>query len=167
MLSPGAAPREECAETITKEKEQVIKRIVLIAAFCLSLGAPSWMMAQSEYNHGELGVFADYFRLGGTSPQINFVGLGGRAGFNVGTHVALEAEMSYDFKRNFTSTFSNGATTQLVNTRVRPPSACSDPASGQEARGRFGPSSPARWALSTSALPIRTPPPAFGVRWEA
>jgi hypothetical protein len=109
-------------------EEQVIKRIVLLALFSLSLGAPAWTMAQSAYNHGEVGVFADYFRLGRTSPQINFVGLGGRAGLNVGTHVALEAEMSYDFKRNFTSTFSNGATTQFVNSSVRPLS------------GLFGPS---------------------------
>ena len=35
-------------------------------------------------------------------------------------NVQLEAEIAYDFKRNFTSTFSNGVNTQLVNTRLRP-----------------------------------------------
>src|SRR5437879_2188818 len=46
--------------------------------------------------------------------------LGGRAAFNVHPNVQLEAEMAYDFKRNFTSTFSDGINTQLVNTRLRP-----------------------------------------------
>jgi hypothetical protein len=34
--------------------------------------------------------------------------------------VQIEAEMSYDFKRNFTTTFSNGVTTQFVSANVRP-----------------------------------------------
>ena len=74
----------------------------------------------SDWNHAEVGVFADYFRLSRTTPDINFVGLGGRAAFNVHPNVQLEAEMAYDFKRNFTSTFSNGVNTQLVNTSSRP-----------------------------------------------
>jgi hypothetical protein len=82
------------------------------------LVSPSWLMSQT-YDHAEVGVFADYFRLDRTSPDINFVGLGGRAAFNVNPHVAIEAEMAYDFKRNFTTTFSDGVTTELVNTRLR------------------------------------------------
>jgi hypothetical protein len=83
---------------------------------------PSLVAAQgsSDWNHAEVGVFADYFRLSRTTPDINFVGLGGRAAFNVHPNVQLEAEMAYDFKRNFTSTFSNGINTQLVNTSSRP-----------------------------------------------
>ncbi len=88
-----------------------------IIGFCFAI--PSIAMAQT-YDHGEVGVFADYFRLDVTSPKINFVGVGGRASFNVHPNVALEAEMAYDFKRNFTSTFSDGVTTEFVNTRVRP-----------------------------------------------
>ena len=42
-----------------------------------------------------------------------------RAGFNVHRDVQLEAEMAYDFKRNFTQDFSDGVTTQLVNTQFR------------------------------------------------
>lgn len=76
-------------------------------------------MAQSS-DHVEVGVFADYLNLRTTSPHINFVGVGGRAAFNVHPNVQLEAEMSYDFKRNFTSVFSNGVTTQFVSTNLRP-----------------------------------------------
>jgi len=34
-------------------------------------------------------------------------------------NVQIEAEMAYDFKRNFTTTFSNGVSTELVSTRLR------------------------------------------------
>ena len=70
-------------------------------------------------DHIEVGAFVDYFNLSHPSPHINFVGLGGRAAFNVGNNVQIEAEMAYDFKRDFTSTFSNGVTTQLVSTNLR------------------------------------------------
>lgn len=96
-----------------------MKRIGWILLVLVGLVAPSCLMAQ-DYDHGEVGVFADYFRLSRPNPQINFVGLGGRLGINVSPHVALEGEMSYDFKRNFTSTFSNGVTTSFVNTDLRP-----------------------------------------------
>ena len=74
----------------------------------------------SAQDHGEVGVFVDYFRLDRTTPDINFIGVGGRVAFNVRPSVALEAEMAYDFERNFTSTFSNGISTQFVDTRLRP-----------------------------------------------
>jgi hypothetical protein len=96
-----------------------MRRILLLAILSLGLAAPSCLMAQSAYNHGEVGAFADYLRLS-TTGNANLVGLGGRVGFNVSSHVALEAEMSYDFARNYTTTFSNGATTQFVTTRYRP-----------------------------------------------
>ena len=92
-------------------------RSIFLALFALLLVTPS-LMAQ-DYNHVEVGAFVDYFNLSRTDPHINFVGVGGRAGFNVHRNVQIEAEMAYDFKRNFTSTFSNGVTTQLVNTRLR------------------------------------------------
>jgi hypothetical protein len=96
-----------------------MKRLLLPAlllTFCL---APC-LLAQAEGDHVEVGVFADYFRLSATNPNINFVGVGGRAGFNVHPNVQIEAEMSYDFARNFTSTFSNGITSQFVRTDLRP-----------------------------------------------
>ena len=99
-----------------------MKRIVFFSVLVLCLVAPLLMTAQnsSDWNHAEVGVFADYFRLSRTTPDINFVGLGGRAAFNIHPNVQVEAEMAYDFKRNFTSTFSDGISTQLVNTRLRP-----------------------------------------------
>jgi hypothetical protein len=99
-----------------------MKRIALFAvlSFCLAMPALAMAQAESDYNHVEVGVFADYLNLSRTTPHINFVGLGGRAAYGVRPHVQLEAEMAYDFKRNFTSTFHNGLNTQLVNTRLRP-----------------------------------------------
>src|SRR5207253_10442813 len=87
---------------------------------CVALTSLGAARGSSDWTHAEVGVFAGYFRLSRTTPDINFVGLGGRAAFNVHPNVQLEAEMAYDFKRNFTSTFSNGISTQLVNTRLRP-----------------------------------------------
>ncbi len=77
------------------------------------------LSAQDRSDHVEVGAFADYFRLSDSSPVRNFVGLGGRAAFNVNRNVQIEAEMAYDFKRNFTTTFSHGASTEFVNTSFR------------------------------------------------
>ena len=96
-----------------------MKRLIILLMLTCGLALPSGMMAQS-YDHGEVGAFADYLNFSQTDPHINFVGVGGRAAFNVHSNVQIEAEMSYDFKRNFTSTFSNGVSSQLVNTNLRP-----------------------------------------------
>lgn len=95
-----------------------MKRIAIIVGLGLCLALPSWMAAQE--NHGEVGVFADYLRFAPANHVTNFVGVGGRIGFNVHPNILLEAEMSYDFKRNFTSTSSNGVSTSFTNTGVRP-----------------------------------------------
>lgn len=93
---------------------------VIIFALCCTTG----LLAQNSGDHVEIGVFADYFNLSRTTPHVNFVGVGARAGFNVHPNVQIEAEMGYDFARNFTSTFSNGssagASTQFVQTHLRP-----------------------------------------------
>jgi hypothetical protein len=73
--------------------------------------------AQEHSDHVEVGAFADYFRFSNAEPARNFIGLGARAAFNMHRDIQLEAEMAYDFKRNFTSTFTNGVTTELVNSR--------------------------------------------------
>ena len=94
----------------------------IVAGLALLL-VPSCLVAQNnphDWNHGEIGVFADYFRFTQVNPTINFVGLGGRVGFNANPHLALEAEMSYDFSRNFTSSSNNGATTSFSRTTLRP-----------------------------------------------
>ncbi|MBZ5707383.1 MAG: hypothetical protein LAN63_18710 [Acidobacteriia bacterium] len=97
-----------------------MKRITLLAVLGFCLTAPSLVVAQSSEERGQVGVFADYLRFGVTSPEINFVGIGGRAAFNVHRNLALEAEMAYDFKRNFTTVFNNGVTTTFTTTRFRP-----------------------------------------------
>jgi len=99
-----------------------MKRCAITGLLMICMAVPS-LMAQSRAatgsDHVEVGIFADYFNLSRTSPHINFVGLGGRGAFNVRDNVQIEAEMAYDFKRNFTTTFSNGVSTELVSTRLR------------------------------------------------
>jgi len=76
------------------------------------------VFAQEHSDHVEVGVFADYFRFANAAPERNFVGLGARAAFNVHRDIQLEGEMAYDFKRNFTNTFTDGVTTELVNSQM-------------------------------------------------
>lgn len=72
-------------------------------------------------NHGEIGVFGDMFRISPAhAGAVNFLGLGGRIGFNVHPNVALEAEMNYDFERNYTTVSSTGGTTTTVRSGLRP-----------------------------------------------
>jgi hypothetical protein len=55
----------------------------------------------NEGNHGEIGAFFNYFRLNNpVAEDTNFYGVGGRVGFNISRHVALEAEGAYDFAQN-------------------------------------------------------------------
>ena len=91
---------------------------ILIASMFLAV--PAMLAQESGSDHVEVGVFADYFRLNNkAAPVSNFFGLGGRAAFNLNSSVQLEAEMAYDFERNYTSTFSNGVTSTTVNTGFR------------------------------------------------
>lgn len=95
-----------------------MKRCFGFAIILLFSAAPA-LLAQDHSDHAEVGVFADYFRLSDTSPKENFIGLGGRAAFNLHPSVQLEAEMAYDFKRNYTQTFTNGVSDELVTTQIR------------------------------------------------
>jgi opacity protein-like surface antigen len=114
-----------------------MKRIVLLAVMTFCFAAPGLMAQSSGGNHFEAGVFADYLRLSQVDPAINFVGVGGRIGFNLRPSVQVEGEMAYDFGRNFTTTFTNGVTTQFARIRTRPLTAL------------FGPK------FSTGAGPVR------------
>jgi hypothetical protein len=105
-----------------------MRSIFCIAALMSSCLFTTCVLNAQDYTHGEVGVFADYMRLNDINPQINFVGIGGRAAFNVRPSVALEAEMNYDFERNYTATFSNGVTTSFARTSLRPLSALFGPA---------------------------------------
>ena len=95
-----------------------MKRCFGLGIILLLFAAPA-LLAQQHSDNVEVGVFADYFRLSDTSPFQNFVGVGGRAAFNLHPSVQLEAEMAYDFKRNYTRTFTDGINTELVNTDFR------------------------------------------------
>ena len=78
---------------------------VAYAVLALAMAAPS-VFAQ-EHDHGEFGVYGDYFRLS-EAGNANFAGVGGRIGFNVAPRVQLEGQMTYDFEQTFTSTDSSG-----------------------------------------------------------
>ncbi|MFZ0806959.1 MAG: hypothetical protein WAN03_12275 [Candidatus Sulfotelmatobacter sp.] len=84
----------------------------------LFLAAAPGMLAQS-YDHAEVGAFVDYYRLTNPGPTRNFIGLGGRAAFNLRRSVQLEAEMAYDFRRNYATTFTNGVTDVNVTSGLR------------------------------------------------
>lgn len=109
-------------------------RILYIAGLATALALPAAIPAQTQragespytFNHGEFTAYGDYFRFnpGGGSNPVNFVGLGGRVGFNVHPNVAMEGEISYDFDRNYsvvsgTPGSFGGASTTVVS-RIRP-----------------------------------------------
>jgi len=91
------------------------------------LASPSLISAQTTdsgrnytLNHAEIGAYADYFRLAPSGSAANYLGVGGRVAFNVNPAVALEAEMNYDFARDYTTTFNNGTSSTIVTSHVRP-----------------------------------------------
>jgi hypothetical protein len=91
-----------------------MKRCLGFTIILLLLAAPA-LLAQ---DHVEIGAFADYFRLD-TTPVEDFVGIGGRAAVGIRPSIQLEAEVAYDFQRSYTQTYSNGISTELVNTKLR------------------------------------------------
>jgi len=107
-----------------EERDIAMKRLIGLAILSALIAAPSWLMAQETpgyYDHGSVGIFADYLRFAPTSSSTtNFVGIGGRAGFNLSHNAVIEGEMNYDFSRNFTTTCHNCFTTTFVTTSVRP-----------------------------------------------
>lgn len=106
-------------------------KLTSILAGLAMLIVPACLAAQSDnsyppapqshaWDHGEIAVFADYYRFTQYNPTTNFVGVGGLVGFNASPHVAFEAEMTYDFAQNFTSQSGSGASTSFSRTSVRP-----------------------------------------------
>jgi len=96
-----------------------MKRLVVSAILVLCFASPSFIFAQAlKGDHVEVGAFADYFRVGQTTPSLNYAGLGGRLGFNLRPSTQIEAEMAYDFDRSYTNTFTNGVTQQLVPSKT-------------------------------------------------
>ena len=95
-----------------------MRRVLIAVALVFGLMTPLMVWAQ-ENEHVEVGAFANYFRLSRDNVDLNFVGLGGRAGFNVHQNVQLEAEMAYDFERAFNNDFRNGDTITTVRSKTR------------------------------------------------
>ena len=91
-----------------------MKKIAL-ALFAVALFTAPAIFAQ---DHGEFGVYADYVRLHHAN-DANFLGVGGRVGLNVHHNVQLEAEMAYDFEREFTNTTSTGGTITTTRSGLR------------------------------------------------
>jgi hypothetical protein len=97
-----------------------MKRVVGFLFCCVLFIVPAVVAQNTSEGHGEAGIFAEYFRFNDPGPSSsNYIGLGGRAAFNVHPNVQIEGEMGYDFERNYTSTFSNGVTTANVQSRLR------------------------------------------------
>jgi hypothetical protein len=113
-----------------------MQRILSTVSLSLMLALPLSLSAQVNepgqggqpspftLNHAEVGVFADYLNFSPSNYSANYVGVGGRIGFNMHPNLALEGEMNYDFARNFTTSYTTGtgagATTTFVVTKVRP-----------------------------------------------
>ncbi|MGA2391096.1 MAG: hypothetical protein ABSF97_19205 [Candidatus Sulfotelmatobacter sp.] len=95
-----------------------MKRLLLGTISMLIFAAPALFAQNSD--HIEVGAFADYFRFSTTTPVENFAGIGGRFAVAIRPSIQIEAEMAYDFKRSFTQTYSNGISTELVPSKLRP-----------------------------------------------
>lgn len=87
--------------------------------FAFLLFLAGWLVplaAAQETEHVQIGVNADYLRLGRT--DTNFGGLGARLGFVAYKNIKLEAEMSYDFEQAFTEQFGNTTTGGVFTQRT-------------------------------------------------
>ena len=81
-----------------------MKRLTFLLLFT------GWLVplaSAQETEHVQVGVFADYLRLGQT--DTNYAGLGARVGVPF-HNIKLEGEMSYDFDQAFTESFGNSTT---------------------------------------------------------
>jgi hypothetical protein len=86
-----------------------MKRLVFL--FILA----GWLVplaSAQEAEHVQVGVFADYFRLGQT--DTNFGGLGARLGVVAYRSLKLEGEMSYDFDQAFTEQIRDTTTGSIT-----------------------------------------------------
>ncbi len=86
-----------------------MKRIAL-----LLLLAGSIVPVATAQDHGQVGVYADYFRLGET--KSNFAGLGGRLSVG-GRWLQWEGELNYDFTQAFTEGFTDTGTGSVTFVR--------------------------------------------------
>ena len=102
-----------------------MKPNIRLTIVSILITVPSLLMAQEgggDYNHATVGIFAENLNFSPTTPNINFVGFGARAAFNMSHHAQIEAEMSYDFQRSFTTSCNGNCVSGVtfVTTRLRP-----------------------------------------------
>lgn len=97
------------------EKEPMKKIFILLMALCMVPVASA--QTDDDMNHGSFGVFVNYTRL--QHADLNFLGIGGRLGFNVHPNVQLEGEMAYDFERSRDDRVTFGGTTNTVRSDLR------------------------------------------------
>jgi hypothetical protein len=90
--------------------------VCVCIVFGLIAGTTPALFAQ-EHDHGEFGVYGDYLRLDEAN-NTNFVGVGGRIGFNVAPRVQLEGNMAYDFAQSFTSSSTTSSTLTVSQSSV-------------------------------------------------
>lgn len=114
-----------------------MKKTLLVTAFAMLCATPACLFAQ---NHGEAGVFGEYFRL--QRLDANLGGVGGRFSVNVRKHFQLEGELSYLFRRGFVERFGNGIPSGFTSTR----------SSVRAINGLFGP----KWQRSGAIRPFVT-----------
>lgn len=99
-----------------------MKRTLIVVLAGISLTLPVFSFAQAAGSlggdHVQAGIFAEYFHLDRSDPTLNFVGLGGRVGFNVRPSIALEGEMAYDFGRSYTNIFTDGVNQSFARSQT-------------------------------------------------
>lgn len=87
-----------------------MRHLLLTAGLAVLLATPVSLFAQKAYDHGEVEAYGDLFRVAPSgATAVNYLGLGGRVGINTGTHLQLEAEMSYSFEQNYTNVTTSGS----------------------------------------------------------
>lgn len=91
--------------------------VIFTLALCVGLMAPAALAQSDDRNHGDFGVYWDYFRL--NFAKTNMFGVGGRVGFNLHPAVAIEGEMSYDFQRSVTQDITIGGITNTFRSNLR------------------------------------------------
>jgi hypothetical protein len=79
-----------------------MRKLALLFFLALTMAASPSAFAQEEREeHGSIGAFFDYVRLGEAN-DLNQYGIGGRIAFNPAPLFALEAEGAYDFEQSRT-----------------------------------------------------------------
>src|SRR3954470_18394986 len=76
-----------------------MKRLVMLFVIGLILAAASSPAAFAQDEHGSIGAFFDYVRLGQAN-DLNQYGIGGRFGVNAGSLFVFEGEGAYDFRQS-------------------------------------------------------------------